>query len=58
MAASLGVKSLEAIRELRHEQWTDTVKTCYQEMTSEDIEDFMCAAVTVIFRVCKPLRLS
>jgi hypothetical protein len=25
----------------------------FQEMTGEDIEDFMCAAVTVIFRVCK-----
>jgi hypothetical protein len=29
----------------------------YQETTSEDIEDFMCAAVTVIVRVCKPVRL-
>jgi hypothetical protein len=35
----------------------DIVKILYQETTSEDIEDFMCAAVTVIFRVCKPLRL-
>jgi hypothetical protein len=33
------------------------VKIHYQETTSEDIEDFMCAAVTVIFRVCKPMRL-
>jgi hypothetical protein len=30
---------------------------CYQEMTSEDIEDFMCVAVTVIFSVCKPVGL-
>jgi hypothetical protein len=29
----------------------------YQETTSEDIEDFMCAAVAVIFRVCKLVRL-
>jgi hypothetical protein len=33
------------------------VRNHYQEMTSEDIEDFMCAAVTVIFGVCKPVRL-
>jgi hypothetical protein len=36
----------------------DIVRIGYQETTSEDIEDFMCAAVTVIFRVCKPVRLS
>jgi hypothetical protein len=36
----------------------DSVKIRYQETTSEDTEDFMCAAVTVIFRVCKPVRLS
>jgi hypothetical protein len=35
----------------------DIVKICYQETTSEDIEDFMWPAVTVIFRVCKPTRL-
>jgi hypothetical protein len=35
----------------------DIVRICYQETTIEDIEDFMCAAVTVIFRVCKPMRL-
>jgi hypothetical protein len=29
----------------------------YLETTSEDIEEFMHAAVTVIFRVCKPVRL-
>jgi hypothetical protein len=31
----------------------------YQETASEDIlvEDFMCAAVTVIFRMCKRVRL-
>jgi hypothetical protein len=29
----------------------------YQETTNEDAEDFMCAAVTVVFRVCKPVRL-
>jgi hypothetical protein len=30
---------------------------CCQETTSEDIKDFMCATSTVIFRVCKPVRL-
>jgi hypothetical protein len=35
----------------------DIVVIRYQETTSEDKEDFVCAAVTVIFRVCKPLRL-
>jgi hypothetical protein len=29
------------------------VRARYQETTSEDIEDFTCAAVTVIFRVCQ-----
>jgi hypothetical protein len=33
------------------------VKNRYQETSSEKIEDFMCAAVTMIFRVCKPVRL-
>jgi hypothetical protein len=31
--------------------------SCYQATTSEDVEDFMCAVVTVIFRVCKLVRL-
>jgi hypothetical protein len=35
----------------------DIVRICYQEAASEDIEEFMYAAVTVIFRVCKPVRL-
>jgi hypothetical protein len=35
----------------------DTVRIRYQEMTSEDTEDFMCDEVTVIFRGCKPVRL-
>jgi hypothetical protein len=29
----------------------------YQETTSKNIEDFMCAAVRVIFRVCEPVKL-
>jgi hypothetical protein len=33
------------------------VRFRYQEMTSEDIEDFMCATVTMIFKVCKLVRL-
>jgi hypothetical protein len=35
----------------------DIARIRYQETTSEIIEDFMCAAVTVNFRVCKPVRL-
>jgi hypothetical protein len=35
----------------------DSVRMRYQEKTSEDIEEVICAAVTVIFKVCKPLRL-
>jgi hypothetical protein len=37
----------------------DTVRIRYQETTSEDtlVEDFMCVAVAVIFRVCKRVRL-
>jgi hypothetical protein len=35
----------------------DIVRIRYQETASEDIEYFMCAAVTVIFRVCKPVSL-
>jgi hypothetical protein len=35
----------------------DNVRIRYQETTSENIEDFICAAVTVIFRVFKPVRL-
>jgi hypothetical protein len=30
----------------------DTVRIRYQEMINEDIKDFVCAAVTVIFRMC------
>jgi hypothetical protein len=35
----------------------DIVRISYQETTSEDTVDFMCAAVTMIFTMCKPLRL-
>jgi hypothetical protein len=35
----------------------DIVRIPYQETTNEDIEDFMFAAVTVIFSVRKPVRL-
>jgi hypothetical protein len=56
MAASLGTMSqLLDIRQLVR-TLADIVKICYQETTSEDIKDFMCAAVTVIFGVCKPVR--
>jgi predicted metalloprotease with PDZ domain len=63
MATCLGVKTVGAMRELwdiRQPVRTlaeNTVKICYQETTSEDIEDFMRAAVTGICRVCKPVRL-
>jgi hypothetical protein len=32
-------------------------KTRYQETANEGVEDFVCAAVTAMFRVCKPVRL-
>jgi hypothetical protein len=35
----------------------DMIRNSYQETAREDIEDFMCAAVTVICRVCKPVWL-
>jgi hypothetical protein len=59
-ATSLGSSSVEAMSELWEIRqtvmtWAEgIVKIHYQETTSED---FMCAAVTVIFRVCKPVRL-
>jgi hypothetical protein len=31
-----------------------SVKIRYQNTTTEDTENFMCAAVTVIFRLCTP----
>jgi hypothetical protein len=34
------------------------VGSSYQATASEDREDFMCAAVTVIFGVCNSVRLS
>jgi hypothetical protein len=33
------------------------VSSCYIEMASEQIEDFMCAVATVIYRACKSVRL-
>jgi hypothetical protein len=63
MIAILGVSQLEQ----RVQLWDicqpvrtlaeNTVRIRHQETTSEDMEDFMCAVVTVIFRVCKPVRL-
>jgi hypothetical protein len=35
----------------------NNVRIDYQKTTSEDKEDITCAEVTVIFRVCKPVRL-
>jgi hypothetical protein len=35
----------------------DIVRICYRETTIEDIEEFMCTAVTVLFRVYKPVGL-
>jgi hypothetical protein len=33
------------------------VRIRYKETTSEDMEEFMCAAIAVVFGVCKPMRL-
>jgi hypothetical protein len=57
MAASLRVRQLWDIRQPVRTQAEDIVKIRFQETTSDDIEDFMCAVVTVIFRVCKPVKL-
>jgi hypothetical protein len=35
----------------------DSVKFRYQETSCEDIQDFICAVVTVSFRVYIPVRL-
>jgi hypothetical protein len=37
---------------------TSVVGSHYQTTASEDLEDFMCAIVTVIFVVCNSVRLS
>jgi hypothetical protein len=45
------------IRQLVRSLAEDIVRISYQETTSEEIEDIICDADTVIFRVCKPVRL-
>jgi hypothetical protein len=45
------------IRQLVRTLTEDIFMICYQETTSDDIKDFMCAAVTMIFRVCKLVKL-
>jgi hypothetical protein len=63
MAASLGVRQVGAMSQLwdiRQPIRTlaeNLVRIRYQETTSEDIEEFMFAAITVIFRRCKRVRL-
>jgi hypothetical protein len=55
---TVGVMSqLSDIRQPIRTLAEDFVRICYQETTSEDTEDFMCAAVTVTFRVCKLVRM-
>jgi hypothetical protein len=56
LVVSCGVLSCGQRR--KHRSWKIYIdKIRYQETTTEDVEEFMCAAVTVIFRVCKPARL-
>jgi hypothetical protein len=60
MAASVGVETMNQLWDIREPVRAlaeDIVRIRYQETTSEDVEDIMGAAVTVIFRVCKPARL-
>jgi transcription initiation factor TFIIIB Brf1 subunit/transcription initiation factor TFIIB len=63
MNASQGVRQVGAMSQLwdiRQPIRTlaeNIVRIRYQETTNKDIEDFMCAAITVIFRRCKPMRL-
>jgi hypothetical protein len=54
---SLEFSQLWDIRQLVRTLAEDNVQIRYEEMTAEDTEDFMCAAVIMIFRVCKPVRL-
>jgi hypothetical protein len=54
---SLEFSQLWDIRQPERTLAEDTVRICYQETTSEDVENFVCSAVTLIFRVCKPVRL-
>jgi hypothetical protein len=51
------MRQLWDIRQLVKTLAKDFVRICYQETTSEATEDFMCAAITVIFRVRKAVRL-
>jgi hypothetical protein len=41
------------IRQLVRTLAKNIVKIRYQEMTNENIEEFMCAAVTVTFKMCE-----
>jgi hypothetical protein len=58
MIASLGVGTVSQLWDIRQlvRSLADIVKICYQETTSEYIKDLMCAAFTLIFGVCKPVR--
>jgi hypothetical protein len=53
----LTMSELWGIREPVRTLAEDVVRIYYQETTSEDRRLDMCAAVTVTFRVCKPMRL-
>jgi hypothetical protein len=54
---SLELSRLWDIRQTVRALTEDFVRIRNQETTSDDKENFMCAAVTVIVRVCKPVRL-
>jgi hypothetical protein len=51
------MSELKDIRKSARTLAEDIVRIHYQETISEDTEDFMCAAVTVTFIVCKTVRL-
>jgi hypothetical protein len=60
MPASLAVEAMSQLWDIHQVVRTlaeDILKIHYQEPTCEDIKDFMCATVTVIFSVCKLVML-
>jgi hypothetical protein len=57
IGTNLELSHLWDIRQQVRTLGENIVRIRYQETTSEDIEDIICAAVTAIVRACKPVRL-
>jgi hypothetical protein len=52
-----GMSQLEDIHQPVRTFAEDIVKIHYQDTTNEDMEDYVCVAVTMIFRVSKSVAL-